>query len=188
MRNYEILFLIHPDQSDQVPAMNERYQQIVSKKNGKVHRQEDWGRRPLAYSINDIRKAHYLLMNVECEPEQIAELENTLRFNDAVMRYLLISSKCAVTESSPMMQPKSDKKDKEDQGFRQRRKSCAFSGANMAKIDYKNIDIIKKYVSETGKIIPSRVTATSAKAQRHLATAIKRARLVALLPYCDRHQ
>ncbi len=108
MRHYEIVFLVHPDQSDQVPAMIERYQSVVNDAGGKVHRLEDWGRRQMAYAINNAHKAHYILMNVECEYEAIAELENLFRFNDAILRNLIIKMKHAVSEPSPMAKAKEE--------------------------------------------------------------------------------
>ncbi|MCP3680630.1 MAG: 30S ribosomal protein S6 [Gammaproteobacteria bacterium] len=110
MRHYEIVFLVHPDQSEQVPNMLERYTQLITGGDGKMHRLEDWGRRHLAYSINKVRKAHYILMNIECGQEIIKELENTFRFNDAILRYLLIRKDAAVTTDSPMMNQKKDEK------------------------------------------------------------------------------
>lgn len=103
MRHYEIVFLVHPDQSEQVPAMVDRYRGIVEKGEGQVHRQEDWGRRQLAFPINKIHKAHYALMNVECGQGTLEEIESAFRFNDAVLRYLVLSKKHAVTEPSPML-------------------------------------------------------------------------------------
>ena len=103
MRHYEIVFIVHPDQSEQVPAMVERYKAMITEAGGTVHRLEDWGRRQLAYPINKIHKAHYVLMNVETTPEVIEELETAFRFNDAVLRHLTIKTKHAVTEASPMM-------------------------------------------------------------------------------------
>jgi small subunit ribosomal protein S6 len=110
MRHYEIVFLVHPDQSEQVPAMIERYKGIIESKGGKIHRLEDWGRRQLAYSINKIHKAHYVLMNVECGNEEMAELESGFRFNDAVIRNMVIKCKEAVTEQSPLMKEEESKK------------------------------------------------------------------------------
>jgi len=110
MRHYEIVFLVHPDQSEQVPAMIERYKGIIESKGGKVHRLEDWGRRQLAYSINKIHKAHYVLMNVECGNEEMEELESGFRFNDAVLRNMVIKCKEAVTEQSPLMKEEESKK------------------------------------------------------------------------------
>jgi len=100
MRHYEIVFLVHPDQSEQVPAMVERYRASIETSGGTVHRLEDWGRRQLAYPINKIHKAHYVLMNVECGNEALAEIESAFRFNDAVLRNLIIRRKEAITETS----------------------------------------------------------------------------------------
>lgn len=100
MRHYEIVFLVHPDQSEQVPAMIERYTSIIKADNGIVHRMEDWGRRQLAYPINKIHKAHYVLMNVECSSTALDELNHGFRFNDAVIRNMIIKTKEAVTETS----------------------------------------------------------------------------------------
>jgi small subunit ribosomal protein S6 len=100
MRHYEIVFMVHPDQSEQVPAMVERYRSTIEGKGGKVHRLEDWGRRQLAYPINKVHKAHYVLMNIECDNEVLAELDSAFRFNDAVIRNLVLSRKGPVTETS----------------------------------------------------------------------------------------
>ncbi|BAP57756.1 30S ribosomal protein S6 [Thioploca ingrica] len=109
MKHYEIIFLVHPDQSEQVPAMIERYQTVIEGKAGRIHRLEDWGRRQLAYSINKIHKAHYVLMNIECDIAVVNELNGLFRFNDAVIRYLILSRKQAVTEPSPMAKTKDEK-------------------------------------------------------------------------------
>jgi small subunit ribosomal protein S6 len=103
MRHYELVFIVHPDQSEQVPAMIERYRSLINASGGAIHRLEDWGRRQLAYQIQKIHKAHYVLMNIECNLEVLAELEHGFKFNDAVLRHLFISKKAAVTEASPMM-------------------------------------------------------------------------------------
>jgi len=102
MRHYEIVFLVHPDQSDQVPAMVERYTNSIEAANGKIHRFEDWGRRHLAYPINDVHKAHYILMNVECTQEVLDELTTNFRYNDAVLRNMVIRCDEAITEISPI--------------------------------------------------------------------------------------
>lgn len=102
MRHYEIVFLVHPDQSEQVPAMVERYRGMVQENGGIVHRLEDWGRRQLAYPINKLHKAHYVLMNIECNAETLAELESIFRFNDAIIRNITIKMNAAVTEASPL--------------------------------------------------------------------------------------
>ncbi len=103
MRHYEVVFIVHPDQSEQVPAMIERYRSLVTTSGGSVHRLEDWGRRQLAYPIQKIHKAHYVLMNIECGQEALAELENAFKFNDAVLRHLTVAMKEAVSAPSPMM-------------------------------------------------------------------------------------
>ena len=103
MRHYEVVFIVHPDQSEQVPAMIDRYKTLVSSRNGIIHRLEDWGRRQMAYPIQKVHKAHYVLMNIECDAETLAELENAFKFNDAVLRHLTVKMKQAATEPSPMM-------------------------------------------------------------------------------------
>lgn len=113
MRHYEIVFLVHPDQSEQVPAMVERYRSTIEAKDGKIHRLEDWGRRQLAYPINKIHKAHYVLMNIECGQEALDELESLFRFNDAVIRNLVIKCNEAVTDQSPLAKSKEEKDGRE---------------------------------------------------------------------------
>ena len=103
MRHYEIVFLVHPDQSEQVPAMVERYRGIIENSAGTVHREEDWGRRQLAYPINKVYKAHYILLNIECSFESLEELTSAFRFNDAVIRHLVIKRKAAITGESPLL-------------------------------------------------------------------------------------
>ncbi len=103
MRHYEIVFIVHPDQSEQVPAMVERYRTLVTSKNGHINRLEDWGRRQLAYPIQKIHKAHYVLMNIECDQPTLDELEHAFKFNDAVLRHLIIKTKAAVVVPSAMM-------------------------------------------------------------------------------------
>lgn len=103
MRHYEIVFIVHPDQSEQVPAMVERYRTLVTSKNGHIHRLEDWGRRQLAYPIQKIHKAHYVLMNIEVDQPTLDELEHAFKFNDAVLRHLTIKTKAAVVVPSAMM-------------------------------------------------------------------------------------
>ena len=103
MRHYEIMLLVHPDQSEQVPQMLERYESIIAKQEGVIHRKEDWGRRPLAYPINDLHKAHYVLLNIECNQAVLDELKNLFKFNDAVIRTLILNKKTAIVSESPMM-------------------------------------------------------------------------------------
>ena len=109
MRHYEIVFLVHPDQSEQVPAMIERYRATIESVGGKIHRLEDWGRRQLAYPIQKLAKAHYVLMNIECGTSELSELESAFRFNDAVLRNMIISRKGAVTEPSLLVKRSDDR-------------------------------------------------------------------------------
>ncbi|MFA5913568.1 MAG: 30S ribosomal protein S6 [Burkholderiales bacterium] len=103
MRHYEVVFIVHPDQSEQVPAMIERYKTLVTGRNGAIHRLEDWGRRQMAYPIQKVHKAHYVLMNIECDGETLEELEHAFKFNDAVLRHLTVKTRKAVVTPSPMM-------------------------------------------------------------------------------------
>ena len=130
MRHYEIVFLVHPDQSEQVPAMVERYQSMVTEAGGTVHRSEDWGRRQLAHPINKIHKAHYALMNVECGFDVINEIKSAFKFNDAVLRNLVIVRDDAVTEASPMAVAVAEEKAKEKEA-QQRREAKAAAEAAM---------------------------------------------------------
>ena len=109
MRHYEMVFIVHPDQSEQVPAMIERYRTMVTGRSGKLHRLEDWGRRQLAYPIQKLHKAHYVLMNIECDDETLNELEHAFRFNDAVLRHLTTRMDEAATAPSPMMREEKPK-------------------------------------------------------------------------------
>jgi small subunit ribosomal protein S6 len=121
MRHYEVVFLVHPDQSEQVPAMIERYKSLIEAGNGKIHRLEDWGRRQLAYPIQNLVKAHYVLLNIEVEQAVLAELTESFRFNDAVLRHLIMKRDEADTEMSIIMKSKDEKGDKPDRGERRRR-------------------------------------------------------------------
>ncbi|MBI0005846.1 MULTISPECIES: 30S ribosomal protein S6 [Gilliamella] len=121
MRHYEIVFMVHPDQSEQVPGMIERYTGTLTTDGGKIHRLEDWGRRQLAYPIEKLHKAHYVLMNVEATQEAVNELEDNFRFNDAVIRSLIMRTKHSVTETSPMLKAKDERRSSEED----------FSDANM---------------------------------------------------------
>ena len=109
MRHYEIVFIVHPDQSEQVPAMVERYKGMVSNNSGNIHRLEDWGRRQLTYPIQKIHKAHYVLMNIECDQKTLDEIEDAFKFNDAVLRHLTVKMERAVTEPSAMMKEEKSK-------------------------------------------------------------------------------
>jgi len=115
LRHYEIVLMVHPDQSEQVPGMLDRYKTVVESNNGTVHRQEDWGRLQLAYTIDKLHKAHYLMINIECDSETLAELEGIFRFNDAILRHLTVKQDKAYTEPSVMMRKKEDKDERKDE-------------------------------------------------------------------------
>ena len=136
MRHYEVVFLVHPDQSEQVPGMVERYGKLITDTGGAIHRSEDWGRRQLAHSINKVHKAHYLLMNVECDQATIDELKGAFKFNDAVLRHLIMRVDEAVTEASPMAKAVEDEKAKERETARRREaKAQAEARARRAESD-----------------------------------------------------
>ena len=121
MRHYEIVFMVHPDQSEQVPAMIERYKALIEADKGKIHRLEDWGRRQLAYPIENLVKAHYVLMNIECGQKALTELTDGFRYNDAVLRHIVLSREEAETEPSLILKSKDEKGDKPERGERRRR-------------------------------------------------------------------
>jgi len=121
MRHYEVVFLVHPDQSEQVPAMIERYKSLIENGKGTIHRLEDWGRRQLAYPIANLVKAHYVLLNIEADQAVLNELVDTFRFNDAVLRHLVMKRDDAVSEQSLIMKNKDEKGDKPERGDRRRR-------------------------------------------------------------------
>jgi small subunit ribosomal protein S6 len=121
MRHYEIVFLVHPDQSEQVPAMVERYRSMIESDGGSIHRLEDWGRRQLAYPVNKVHKAHYVLMNIECSLGVLTEIKSAFRFNDAVLRDLIISRSEAIAEPSPMAKQKDEGDDRRERRRREER-------------------------------------------------------------------
>ena len=127
MRHYEICFLVHPDQSEQVPAMLERYRSLVEGNKGAIHRLEDWGRRQLAYPIAKLHKAHYVLMNIECDAATLAELEGIFRFNDAVLRHLTVCRQEAIVEQSLMMKAK-EEKDRSSRSYEERKAEADENG------------------------------------------------------------
>ena len=132
MRHYEIVFLVHPDQSEQVPSMIERYTGSIKEAGGQIHRLEDWGRRHLAYPIQKIHKAHYVLMNIECDNETLAELNNTFRFNDAVIRSMVIRTKDAVTDTSPIKAAESRQERRDERPRREETEATAAPQAEEA--------------------------------------------------------
>jgi small subunit ribosomal protein S6 len=122
MRHYEVVFLVHPDQSEQVPTMIERYRALIAQRGGTVHRLEDWGRRPLAYPINNVMKAHYVLMNIECDQDTINEITENFRYNDAVIRNVVLHVENAITEPSPIAKQKDGRSESDSDGGSRRRK------------------------------------------------------------------
>lgn len=133
MRHYEVVFLVHPDQSEQVPGMIERYTQLMADNGGSVHRMEDWGRRQLAYPINKIHKAHYVMMNIECGGETLEELSTLFRYNDAVLRNLVIKRKDAVTEESLILKQERESKERKARSEMKRKEEEAAAAAAAAK-------------------------------------------------------
>ena len=139
MRHYEICFLVHPDQSEQVPAMLERYRSMIEEKGGSIHRLEDWGRRQLAYPVAKLHKAHYVLMNIECDDGTLRELEGVFRFNDAVLRHLTIRRQVALTEQSEMLKAK-EEKDRSSRDHSDRRRADADRRSDKASDEAKDDD------------------------------------------------
>lgn len=125
MRHYEVVFLVHPDQSDQVPGMIERYQSLIERGEGKVHRLEDWGRRQLTFPIHKIHKAHYIMMNIEVDSDTLSELESAFRFNDAVIRNMIIKRKAAVTGNSKIFEEELREQEKEKEREQRREQEYA---------------------------------------------------------------
>jgi len=140
MRHYEVVFLVHPDQSEQVPAMIERYKALIEGGNGTIHRLEDWGRRQLAYPIQNLVKAHYVLLNIEADQAVLNELVESFRFNDAVLRNLVIKRDGPDTEQSLIMKNKDEKGDKPERGERRRRDDEEGEGGNAASTDSDNAE------------------------------------------------
>ena len=140
MRHYEVVFLVHPDQSEQVPAMIERYKALIEGGNGKIHRLEDWGRRQLAYPIQNLVKAHYVLLNIEADQAVLNELVESFRFNDAVLRNLVIKRDGPDTEQSLIMKNKDEKGDKPERGERRRRDDEEGEAGNAASTDSDNAE------------------------------------------------
>jgi small subunit ribosomal protein S6 len=165
MRHYEIVFLVHPDQSEQVPAMVEKYQSLVTESSGVLHRTEDWGRRQLAHPINKVHKAHYVLMNVESDHDVISEITAAFKFNDAVLRHLVISRKEAITEPSHMAVAVEEEKVREKESQRRRDAKAAAESAMLANAKLKDAD-----TSEAGEETPVEEIATEEVAVEEKAT------------------
>ena len=155
MRHYEVVFLVHPDQSEQVPGMTDRYTQLVTESDGKVHRMEDWGRRQLAYPINKIHKAHYVLMNIECSREVLDELVTLFRFNDAVLRNLIIKCKNAITEESFILKGERESKERRARAEqkRQMEEESALESSERADDESNNEKASEESTGEPGGIV-----------------------------------
>jgi small subunit ribosomal protein S6 len=180
MNHYEILLIIRPEHADRIPEIIEKHKNIVEEAKGSIDRVEEWGRRNLAYSIDEIQKAYYVLLNITCGVEQKEALDDIYRYNDTILRKLIIKeSKPQVGKTLMMKTIEADANDT--------RLPKMTSFKNRDEIDYKSKRILKNYVMETGRIVPSRLTNTSTLMQRKIAKAVKLARYIALLPYCDRH-
>jgi len=165
MRHYEICFLVHPDQSEQVPAMLERYRTLIEEKQGTIHRLEDWGRRQLAYPVAKLHKAHYVLMNIECDGDTLNELESVFRFNDAVLRHLTVRRQDAVTEQSEMLKVKEEKdRSSREQDDRRRAQSDARS-AEQTKAAAKAIEAVDtaEAVEAKVEVVAEEVAATGSE-------------------------
>ena len=178
--HYEILLIIRPEFAEKIPEMLEKHKYTVEQAKGSIDRIEEWGKRNLAYSIDDIQKANYVLINIKCSVEAKEQLEDYYKFNEMILRKLVLRNKKPQVDKTLMM--KTVEADANDTRLP---KMTSFKHKN--DIDYKSKRILKYYVMETGRIVPSRLTNTSMLMQRKIAKAVKLARFIALLPYCDRH-
>ena len=185
MKHYEFVILFHPNQSERVAEMLERYaSQIKEQFGGRVHRVQDLERKKLQYTIRSARtaKAHFAVMNVECADECIEKMRSNFKFNDAIIRFLIIRRDEAVVDNNPALLEKDEK------GSMSKADRQITSHAFKAEDVYLNIAFLREYVLETGRIIPCRAAGVTAKQQRQLSKAIKWARYLSLMPYCDRHR
>ncbi len=193
MRHYEIVLLIHPDQSEQAPAMVQRYAEIVAEQGGVVHHVEDWGRIQTAYPVVDVHKCHYFLLNVTCHQSSVDELARKFRFNDVVLRNLILQTHAPMSEASPMLKLKEDDMGYDAGGmpsgnaFKRARRTPKDQRPD-AIFNYKDVNYVKRFLTEVGRIVPRRLSRVSAPEQRALAKAVKIDRYLALLPYCDYHR
>lgn len=184
MRHYECVLLFHPNQSERVPEMIERYSALVKNDyEGDVSRAQDLGRKKLYYTIKRAKasKAHFAVFNIACSDEALGKLKSNFRFNDAVMRYLIIQRKDAVSDPcAPLLE--------KDERLSGQKLDRSIYGRDFKACDvYLNIALLREHTMETGRIVPARITGVSAKQQRQVSQAIKLARYLGLMPYCDRH-
>ena len=178
-QHYEIMLMLRPDQSDQVPEMLKRYQAMIEKEGGVLHRMEDWGRRSLAYSIqiekDYVKKAHYALLNIQAPLALLESLKEHFKFNDAVVRSLVNRTKDAITKPTGLHD-----KDKTEK--------VRYAKGDLSWIDYKQVAMLRRYILETGSIIPARISGTTATQQRRITHAVKLARYIGFLHYCSWHR
>ena len=163
MRHYEIVFLVHPDQSEQVAGMIERYTQLMADSGGQIHRLEDWGRRQLAYPINKIHKAHYVLMNIECNSEALEELTTLFRFNDAVIRNLVIKTKAPVTEETFIPKGEREGKERKQRSEQKRKMEDDAAAASAAKAAAAPVE--EAPADATAEEVPAAAAAPAAPAE-----------------------
>lgn len=187
MRHYEVVALIHPDQGDQIDALIEGYQNKVKTGGGQVHRTENWGRRALAYPIQGTHKAYYVLMNIECNQDVLNELQTDFRYNVAVIRDLCLSKAQAVTAPSAMASAAEEASKEAGRDANGRRPKRGQTDKDLM-LTYQDLGVIQRYIIDSGRILPSRITGVGAKFQRRLTKSVKIARFLALLPYCDAHR
>ena len=169
MRHYEICFLVHPDQSEQVPAMLERYRTLIEGNSGAIHRLEDWGRRQLAFPIAKLHKAHYILMNIECDSATLTELEGIFRFNDAVLRHLTVSRQAAVIEQSLMMKAK-EEKDRSSRSYEERKAAAEAAEKKSAAEAAEKKPAVEAEAATEAEAAPEAEAATEAEAEADSAT------------------
>ena len=178
---YEIVLLIHPDHSDKIAEVMARHKSNFEEAGAKVHRAEDWGRMRLAYEIKRKYKAHYLFYHLEGDIEVIEQFKEAMKYNNAILRYFIESTKYILSDKSPLYKSPED----EDKSEKHR---TFVKPHDLEKFNYKNIRLLKESMMETGRIVPARTTGRTAQQQRWISRAIKVARFLALLPYCDRHR
>ena len=181
-KHYEIVAIIHPDHSDQISEIIDRYALIVSDNNGAIHRKEDSGRRRLAYPIQKVYKGHFILFNIEADIETLAKLECQFKYSDLVLRSLVVKvDKPAVGDSALLKTNKDSPKSGSE-------RQSIIANARKNDLDYKDSRAVSKFILESGRIIPNRVLGLPARRQRQVSVAVKRARYLSLVAYCDRHQ
>lgn len=181
MNYYEIVLLVHPDHSEQIAEVIERQKSNFEQRGAKTHRAEDWGRMRLAFSIGKKFKAHYVFFHIECDSDVIQMFKDDVQFNTAILRYYVERTKHILSDRSPLFRFPED----EDKPERQRQHVKPHP---LEEFNYKNLRLLKESMMETGRIVPARTTGRTAQQQRKISKAIKIARFLSLLPYCDRHK